>query len=73
MPGVTLNHPRLTEEWQTFSVPIQAFSVPLDLDDERLAAVVGPFGWTISWSANGVSDQRRTFVIEVRNIIYAES
>jgi hypothetical protein len=65
LPRVPLGNHKLTNQWQTFEYPFDR------VEDRSLAAVVGPFGWTVGWNSNKVTeDQPRTFVIEVRNITY---
>ncbi len=60
----TLVHAELTPKWQTFSWTITS-------TDEDLKAVIGPFGWIITWDSNGVTpSQTKTFTVEIRDVTY---
>lgn len=72
MPWISLGVHNLTEDWQALDVTLY------ELPEEYFLRVVGAFGWTVSWSNNGVETnvqgdgptEVREFVFEVRNIQY---
>lgn len=74
MPRISLGIKQLTSQSQSFQYDLS------DLPEEYFRNVVGGFGWTISWSANGVDIndrstppgpvQSKTIVIEVSSIRY---
>jgi hypothetical protein len=65
MRRVELANEELTENWKPFDVPLTSVT------DKDLKAVVGSFGWIVTWSSNGVVEGRpKTFVIEIRDVSY---
>ncbi len=72
MTRVGLGLRTLTDEWQTFRVPLT------EMKSDDFKRVVGGFGWTVSWGNNGIRaadsgsrpQEQKLFRFQVRNIRY---